>query len=276
MRVLEIFKKWLNPQKHEEAPVIITVHGYGRRRMHELDNLALWGKEDGLDIIQFDLFDIFDEKDCDWMKWVNRAKAKVDYYIMQNRRIYMVGFSMGGVIASYLASVCPVERLVLIAPAFNYLHVENITSMITKGASALLLSDKKEKNDIELPKSFYAAFSNTVKELKHCISEVHCPVLILHGDEDEVIPLRSSTQAYDKIPHDQKRLIILHEGHHRLLMDEKVSWEVYQLIRLFFNGILLPKEPKLHSPDYLDELKKQLYPDDEEPDDAVSEAKAGD
>lgn len=26
-------------------PVILTIHGYGRRRKHEFDNLALWGKK---------------------------------------------------------------------------------------------------------------------------------------------------------------------------------------------------------------------------------------
>ncbi len=30
-------------------PVILTIHGYGRRRKHEFDNLALWGKKDGYD-----------------------------------------------------------------------------------------------------------------------------------------------------------------------------------------------------------------------------------
>lgn len=254
--MLERLKKWLQPNL-EKAPVVITIHGYGRRTMHEMDNLVLWGHKDGLEVIQFDMFDIFKEDDSDWMKWVNRAKAKVDYYAMQGRDIYLVGFSMGGVIASYLAATCPIKRLVLIAPAFQYIHVETITSMITKGASVLLANDKHNKTDIELPKAFYGAFMTTIKELKRYIQEVHCPVLLLHGDEDEVIPLRSSISAYDKVPHEKKKLIILHGGCHRLLMDEKVNWECYQMIRLFLNEQIIPEISIPQSPDYLEELQER-------------------
>lgn len=236
--IQKVFKSTDNINK--EKRVIIAIHGYGRRRKHELDNLALWGKKDGYEVIQFDLFDIDDESDCDWMKWVSRAKSVVDNYSLNGYRIDLVGFSMGGVIASYIAATCKIHRLVLISPAFNYLHVENITSMITKSATSFLSNEKKEKKGKELPKTFFNAFAETIKSLKKYIGMVQCPVLILHGDVDEVIPLRSSTQAFEKIPHERKRLIIFHSGHHRLLMDTKVNWEVYQNINLFLNGKILP------------------------------------
>lgn len=230
----------LEENKEEKSPcVIITIHGYGRRRQHEMDNLALWGKADGFDIIQFDMYDLFDETDCDWMLWVSRAKKVVDSYKNSGRDIYLVGFSMGGVIASYLASICEVKKLVLLAPAFSYINMDNITGMISKSASSLWTSEKDKKKEIELPRSFYGAFTNLVKSLKKYIAYVECPVLLLHGDEDEVISKRSSYYAYDKIAHQRKKLIILHNGHHRLLMDEEVNWECYQLMKLFFQDIIL-------------------------------------
>ena len=236
-------------------PVIITVHGFGRRRHNEFDNLALWGKADEYEIIQFDLYDLFDEKDNDWMKWVSRAKDVVDRYKRENRDIYLVGFSMGGVIASYLAAVVPVKKLVLLAPAFNYMNMDMITDTIAKSAMSLWTNDKKE--EIQIPRTFYPAFTDLVKNLKKYISKVQCPVLILHGDEDEVISLKSSLYAYDKIPHEQKRLIILHKGHHRILMDELVNWEAYQLMSLFFKDILLPKDKPSMAPDILEALQQE-------------------
>ena len=113
-----------------QKPVIITIHGYGRRRRNEFDNFAAWGKQDGFDIIQFDMYDLFDEQDHDWMQWVSRAKEVVDSYRDSGRDIYLAGFSMGGVIASYLAVVCPVKRLLLLAPAFSYMNVDIILSLI--------------------------------------------------------------------------------------------------------------------------------------------------
>ena len=96
-----------------------------------------------------------------------------------------------------------------------------------------------------------------IKNLKRYISEVECPVLLLHGDIDEVIPLRSSTWAYDKIPHNQKKLFILHNGHHRLLMDEEVNWECYQMIRLFLDHKILNGDIIPQSPDILEQYQKE-------------------
>lgn len=250
-----------NIKTKNEKPVVITIHGYGRRCRHEMDNLALWCASEDYEIVQFDMYDVFDEKDCDWMKWVTRAKNVVNEYELTNRDIYLVGFSMGGVIASYLAATSKhVKKLILLAPAFHYLHVDAITSVIVKGTTSFFTSDKeKEKKfEVEIPKSFYSAFMDVVKSLKKYIEQVSCPVLLLHGDEDEVIPLRSSTWAYDKIPHEQKKLIILHEGHHRLLMDEKVNWECYQVMRLFLDGNILNGKDIVQAPDILDQYQKDL------------------
>lgn len=246
-------------KKQKQKPVIITIHGYGRRRKHEMDNLVLWSQSEGYEIVQFDMYDLFDEHDNDWMKWVTRAKNVVNTYELANREIYLIGFSMGGVIASYLAATSPnVKKLILLAPAFNYLHVDTITSVISKSAAGFFSNDKDKKPEIEIPRSFYGAFMDLVKTLKKYIGEVSCPVLILHGDEDEVIPLRSSTWAYEKIPHQNKKLIILHEGHHRLLMDQKVSWEVYQIAKLFLDDHILNGQAIPFAPDILDQYQKEL------------------
>lgn len=258
---------WLkkrHTKEHETAseltnPVIITIHGYGRRRKHEFDNLALWGKKDGYEIIQFDMYDLFNEEDHDWMCWVQRAKDQLDFYHQTGRDIYVVGFSMGGVIAAYLAAMVPVKKLVLLAPAFSYINVDMITDAITKSAISLWSNEKKE--EIQIPRAFYGAFSELVKNLKKYIAKVTCPVLFLHGDEDEVISVKSSLNAYEKVPHEQKKLIILHEGHHRILMDEKVNWEAYQIIKLFFDGILLSEQTIEMADDIMDSLiekKRQL------------------
>lgn len=238
-------------------PIVITIHGYGRRRMHEFDNFANWGKKDGFEIIQFDMYDLFDERDHDWMHWVARAKDCIDSYTTSGRDIYLAGFSMGGVIAAYLATLCPIKKLILLAPAYSYVNMDMITGAITKSAASLWSAEKKE--EIVLPRSFYAAFTELIKNLKKYIADVKCPVLMIHGDMDEVISLKSSLWAYDKIPHARKRLLILHGGHHRLLMDEKVNWECYQNMKLFLEGVLLPDHEIEQASDIMEELIQKKH-----------------
>ncbi len=55
------------------------------------------------------------------------------------RRVTLIGFSMGGVIASYLASVFDIRQLILCAPAFNPVDFSKIQkigkNIITSSAS---------------------------------------------------------------------------------------------------------------------------------------------
>lgn len=251
-------KQWLHKEEFTKEtvnkPVIITIHGYGRRCKHEFDNLALWGKKDGYDIIQFDMYDIFDEQDHDWMRWI--AKTKDILHQNQNREIYLVGFSMGGVIASYLAATNNIHKLILLAPAFSYMNLDTIAGVISKSYSSLMKPNNKT-DTIELPRSFYVAFMDLVKNLKKYIQQVPCPVLIMHGDVDEVIATRSSIQAYNNIPHERKKLVILHGGHHRLFMDESVNWECYQIIKLFFDDHILHDQKIEQAPDIMNTLMKR-------------------
>ena len=189
------------------------------------------------------------------MQWVSRAKEVVDSYRDSGRDIYLAGFSMGGVIASYLAVVCPVKRLLLLAPAFSYMNVDIITGVLTKSASSLMGNEKKE--EIQLPRAFYGAFTELVKNLKKYIGFVECPVFIIHGNADEVISVKSSLWAYNKIPHSRKKLILLHDGHHRLLMDPEVSWTCYQNMKLFFEGVLLPDNEPVMAEDIMGALLEE-------------------
>ena len=251
-----IQKKFLSFFQTRKRPVIITIHGYGRRRSHEMDNIAAWARKEDFDVVQFDLYDLFDENDCDPKQWLKRACQQVEHYEAQKRPLYLLGFSMGGVIASYLASIYPIEKLVLAAPAFTYLDIQKTTNYLRKGTKSLFHSDGKQE-DIRVPKTFYPAFLEIIRNCRDSIAHVDCPVLFLHGDEDEIIPLKSSLHAYEKVPHQQKQLLILHEGHHHLLSEKKTANECYQLILLFFKGEIVTRK-RTFVPDFLDTLRRQL------------------
>lgn len=224
----------------ENKPILITIHGFGTRRSLEMNDFALWSKDHLPELIAFDLFDYADETDCDWHEWVRRAEVVLKKAQSEKREIYLLGFSMGGVIASYLATRFPVKKLILIAPAFIHFNLENYTNIVIKSASVLLSSKVDEVKKDSLPKTFYSAFLDCIKQLKSSISEVTCPVLLIQGDDDEVIATRSSEWAFNQIKHDQKRCIFLHGGAHRLLSDAKVNQEAFLLIQLFIEDKILP------------------------------------
>lgn len=231
--MIEKLKEVLGIKKKK---VLVLIHGFGVRAHHEFD-LYLENQNNYFDEIKaFDMFDVDDPEDHDHKAWIKRCELVMKQLDYEKTDVYLLGFSMGGVIASYLASVYPVKKVVLVAPAFIHFSVENYTNLAIKGASKLV--NKNQSTNKSLPNSFYQGFLDLVSEYKNSIAYVECPVLILHGDHDEIIPLRSAEWGYENIPHDNKRLVILHRSGHKIL-DDTSRDVAYELIEAFYNDKFL-------------------------------------
>ena len=89
------------------------------------------------------------------------------------------------------------KKLILLAPAFNYINVGNAADYITGWFSS---PNKKEQPEAypPLPADFTSVFMNVVDLLKQDAAMVECPVLILHGTEDDTIAVSSSRRIYKK------------------------------------------------------------------------------
>ena len=104
--------------KKKQKPVVITIHGLGKRMHHQFDSISDFLRKNGYDVIQFDLFDYDNYQDVDYKIWIERAEQQVrEAQKKYHNNIVLFGYSMGGVIATYLATVFPVKKLILSAPA---------------------------------------------------------------------------------------------------------------------------------------------------------------
>lgn len=241
---IHILLRWFNQRRARRLPVLYCVHGYGVRRTVELDPLRNFYEAKGYQVVCVPLFDPMDELDNDPEDWFKRAEDGLLPLVQQHREIWLVGFSMGGVIASRLASKYPVKRLVLLAPAFEYVTLQTVKN-VAEGAVRILVNKPRTPSDTMtvLPDSFAPAFRSIIASHKDSISEITQPVLFLHGSADEVIPVRSSVNAAAKIPHDRKLVLILDGVMHRILDDPRHGFDALTLIDDFFNGKLVP-DPK--------------------------------
>ncbi len=206
-------------KKPDKKPIIIAIHGFGKRRTDQLIPLKTYFENAGYEVRCPILFDSRDERDCQGEQWIQRAQNAVEQALSEQRTVILFGFSMGGVIASYLASILPVSKLILLAPAFSYLTLGNVTSTVTR----LFQSDDPlpdAQGNPALPASFTAAFRSVVDHHKDSLSQVRCPILIFHGTEDETIPCSSSRRIIHKVSHSHRALILLYEAGHHLLDDE--------------------------------------------------------
>lgn len=139
--------------------------------------------------------------------WINKSEYQIEKLINNGyKEIYIIGHSMGGVIASYLASKYKeVKKLVLAAPAFQYFKFKNDKIDILESIKVVPnLFKEYDKEDViarlfKVPISTVKEFVLLVREHHNDIKSIKCPTLIIHGSKDEVVPSTSSDYVYDNI-----------------------------------------------------------------------------
>ncbi len=203
----------------EPIRTIIAIHGFGRKKTEYFIPFKAYFENLGYNFVNPVLYDQLDENDNQPEEWIKRAENCVSEHIQRGDIVTLIGFSMGGVIASSIASKMPVNKLILLAPAFNYVNINTAVEVVAK------LVDRAptiSADDVfaPLPDSFTNTFMTVVETLKADINQVECPILIFHGNEDKVISLSSSERIFRKIQNENRALIILHGADHNLYKKE--------------------------------------------------------
>ncbi|MDD7281529.1 MAG: alpha/beta fold hydrolase [Erysipelotrichaceae bacterium] len=211
-------------------PIIFTVHGFGKNLSHEFDPLAKYLKKRRYEVIQFDMFSV-EDSDVNYLDWIKKAEQELQIQLKKKRPIVIIGFSMGGVIASYLASIYRVQSLILCAPAFQYFDIPNMTAQGIK----MIKNSSGKQSSSSLSKNHYIAFTEVVSHYKSSIQHVDCPVYFIHGTSDDVIPVDSSRNAY-RLVQGQKRMILLEDARHKFLYDGQMEQTAFVLIEEMIKG----------------------------------------
>lgn len=182
-------------------------------------------------------------KGVQYQEWIRTSEEMLQTILKKYRSVYLVGHSMGGVIASYLASKYKgVKKLVLLAPAFDYVSIdqmkqdaktffENKLKLNKDGA----LYDEAFMKMIRVPLPTIIEFTKLVKVHREDIVHVKCKTLILHGTMDELTPMSSSEYAYSSIGAKEKHFTKIEGVRHRILVSNKKK-EVSTYIRSFLIG----------------------------------------
>ena len=176
--------------------------------------------------------------------WIKMSEMQIEKIIKHGyKEIYVIGHSMGGVIAAYLASKYKeVKKLVLAAPAFQYFKFEGNKINILESIK-VVPNLFKDYNKEEVISRLFKVPITTIKEFMSLVSEHHsdvknivCPTLIIHGTKDEIVPDTSVNYVYDNIKSTSVTLVEINGLTHDLFMNDRYE-EVKGLIIKFFKTI---------------------------------------
>jgi carboxylesterase len=203
----------------------LFIHGFGGAP-YELEPLYHKIKESTEWKLKIPILPGHDENESleerEYMEWVNKAEEDLKELKTECETVYLVGYSMGGVIAAYLATKYNVEKLILLSTSAHYLDPAQIAEDLWKMAKDGVRGDLRE-NDLfqrytrrmgSAPMSASLEFRKLVDELRPFFQEVKSPALIIQGGEDGLLPPKSARFIYDSIQSTEKNLHFLPQSKH--------------------------------------------------------------
>lgn len=188
--------------------------------------------------------DELDLADVPYEVWLEDAEQAYERLANICDTIYVVGFSMGGMIAAYLAGKHPIDKLVLLSTARKYISFKYLSYYVGKmiGDS---FKGKLHENDIflhykgkigQVPFRSNIEFMKLVRATKGYLEDVQSPVLIAQGQKDGLVPMKTAYALEEEIGSDDKQVVFFEESDHLICLGDNAPVLV-QMIYEFLSEI---------------------------------------
>ena len=197
---------------------VLLIHGFAGGT-YDMESLA-WHLEKSalLDVYQFTLPGHAQKKSCVYKDWVAATEEKIENLIESGyKSIYVVGHSMGGVLAAYAATKYPeVKKVVFAAAAFKYIgewenfSIKKTGSIINEYGLHEIAFRFFERLSLKAVNEFVLL----VKKYQNLPENIDIPVLIIQGLKDDVVPVTSAEYIFDNVRSKIKGIVYLEQSNH--------------------------------------------------------------
>ncbi|MFD2627200.1 alpha/beta hydrolase [Oceanobacillus kapialis] len=160
--------------------------------------------------------------------WIRAAEQALKELMKKCDHIYLIGFSMGGMITAYLAAKYKVDKLVLLAPAGKYLSFKQIAidagGFVADGIRGKLGSNKlysHYRNKLgRVPFKANLEFLKLVKFTRGYLKKVESEVLIAQGQMDGMVPYKTAYYLDKEITSKRKEVVFFERSRHLICLGD--------------------------------------------------------
>lgn len=176
------------------------------------------------------------------LEWIQKIEKIVLHSLTLYKKIHVIGFSMGAMIASIMASRYSITSLVLLSPAVIVLS----SFLLKKKLKKMFHQSRGERSSnsnrtVNLPPFIQTArfsnmvqFQKVVSQAKEIFQHISIPVCIIHGAKDETADPKSSDLIFRLASSKEKELHFLPQSGHHICLDCEAD-HVNQLVTDFLN-----------------------------------------
>ena len=177
-----------------------------------------------------------------WERWVHEARLSYKRLESVCNMFFVIGLSMGGTLAIYLASEQKVDGLVTLSTP---VAMRSWVSRLLPLVRPFVQSWKKRRNPamIWTPEMGYdqypvggtIEFFKLMRVTRKRLDQVHCPALIMHAQGDRTVPVQNADIIYQEIGAARKEKVILSNPSHTITRGENQK-EVEARVSAFILG----------------------------------------
>ncbi len=161
--------------------------------------------------------------------WIGSAEMAAGELTNLYGSFDLIGFSMSGLIAAYLANRYPVRKLILLNAAVIYISPRRLADSIRHNIRRRDFSEYVRKNGT--PFSAVVQFMRLVHELKPEFAKVKIPSLVIQGGRDHVVHPGSARFIMSRLA-GPKELRVYPDSRH-MICSECEADEVFAAVQNF-------------------------------------------
>lgn len=216
---IRLHAKLDRPNETEKSPLCILIHGFTGHM--EEDHIVAAQKtmnEAGVSVLRVEMYGhggsdgVF--KDHTLYKWVTNALAVVRYAKSLDfvTDLYLCGHSQGGLLTMLIGGMCPdaFKAIIPLSPAWMIPEICRAGNVLGIPFDPQNIPESITSGDIELCGD-YMRVAQTI-HVEDEIARYNGPVLIIHGDADDVVPYTYAEKAHKL--YKNSKLIPIHGDDH--------------------------------------------------------------
>jgi len=170
--------------------------------------------------------------------WIKKTDEMIEFLIKNKyRTIYVIGHSMGGVLAARLAAKYKeIKKIVFLAAAFRYLEFKDDEINVVKSLTKIPTLAHEYKDEFvsrlqKMPLPSIKEFMNTIKHNDEVLKNINIKTLIIQGTNDNLVPVETADYIYNSIPTKEKEVLMLEGVNHDIFRSNKKEEVTNEIIR---------------------------------------------
>ena len=175
-----------------------------------------------------------------YLDWIASAEAELKELLASHRKVYIIGFSMGGLIGLFLAQKYPIQGLVTLSAPIYLLDKKRLLKNIIKGLKNKDYRRIKKYtcNVLHTPLKAVIHFKTLLSKCKRLIPVLTAPLLIIQGLKDDTVQPKSADYIFQYAGSSKKQLCFLPESGHLICCDCEKQ-RVFELVKTFLDSTVI-------------------------------------